>query len=234
MPEVEGTFFRTGPNPQFPPRDPNHHWFAGDGMVHAFRVRDGKVDYFNRYVRTPKFLAEREAGKSLFGTFGNPMTTDPAWIGKDSGVANTNVIWHAGKLLALEEGHQPFELDPGTLASRGYLDYAGTAKRFTAHPKIDPETGELVFFGYMVGVLELAIAVSLIAGLWVRGGSIVGVLFMMNLLLASWWSPGHGAAFWRYFGAELDTIPLIFLFLIFFAADAGQTWGYESTLRKLT
>ena len=91
-----------------------------------------------------------------------------------------------------------------------------------------------VFFGYMVGVLELAVAVSLIAGLWVRGGSIVGVLFMLNLLLASWWSPGHGAAFWRYFGAELDTIPLIFLFLIFFAADAGQTWGYESTLRKLT
>ena len=72
-------------------------------------------------------------------------------IGKDCGVANTNIVWHAGKLLALEEGHQPFELDPRTLGSKGYLDYAGAAKRFTAHPKIDPETGELVFFGYMVG-----------------------------------------------------------------------------------
>ena len=64
-------------------------------------------------------------GQSLFGTFGNPLTTDPSVIGKDGGVANTNIVWHAGKLLALEEGHQPFELDPETLEPRGYLDYAG-------------------------------------------------------------------------------------------------------------
>jgi uncharacterized membrane protein YphA (DoxX/SURF4 family) len=89
-----------------------------------------------------------------------------------------------------------------------------------------------VFFGYVVGVLELAIAVSLIAGIWVRGSSILGALFMLNLLLSTWWSPGHGAAFWSYFGAELDTIPLFFLFLIFFAADAGQTWGYDSAFSK--
>lgn len=156
IPDIAGTFYRTGPNPQFSPRDPNHHWFAGDGMVHAFRVGGGKVDYFNRYVRTPKWLAEHDAGRALFGTFGNPLTTEPEWIGKESGVANTNVIWHAGRLLALEEGHQPFELDPSTLASRGYLEYAGAAKRFTAHPKIDPETGELVFFGYMAGDVPLS------------------------------------------------------------------------------
>ena len=89
-----------------------------------------------------------------------------------------------------------------------------------------------VFFGYMVGVLELAIAVSLIGGLWVRGSSVAGALFMLNLLLSSWWSPGHGAALWRYLGAELDTIPLIFLFLIFFASDAGQTWGYDAAFHK--
>ncbi len=70
------------------------------------------------------------------------------------------------------------------------------------------------------------------AGIWVRGSSILGALFMLNLLLSTWWSPGHGAAFWRYFGAELDVIPLLFLFLIFFAADAGQTWGYDATFRK--
>ncbi len=89
-----------------------------------------------------------------------------------------------------------------------------------------------VFFGYAVGVLELAIAASLIFGLWVRAMSIVGALFMLNLLLASWWAPGHGVAFWRYFGAELDTIPLTFLFLIFLASDAGRTWGYDATFRK--
>ncbi|MBI3676035.1 MAG: carotenoid oxygenase family protein [Proteobacteria bacterium] len=149
--ELSGSYFRNGPNPQFEPRDAFHHWFAGDGMIHAFHVRDGKASYRNRYVRTPKYLLENKAGHSMFGTFGNPMTSDPSVIGKDSGVANTNIVWHAGKLLALEEGHQPFELDPKTLESRGYVPYAGNANRFTAHPKIDPQTGELVFFGYSAG-----------------------------------------------------------------------------------
>src|SRR5215472_13750463 len=167
---LNGTFFRNGPNPQFPPRDPNHHWFAGDGMLHAFRVASGRVSYFNRYVRTPKWELEHAAGRSLFGTFGNPMTSEPEVVSKDSGVANTNVIWHAGRLLALEEGHQPFELDPKDLAPRGYRDYAGDAKRFTAHPKIDPETGELVFFGYSVG--EMPFTSGMVYGVADRTGKV--------------------------------------------------------------
>jgi len=155
-PELTGTYYRNGPNPQFDPRDANYHWFAGDGMIHAFTVQNGKVSYRNRYVRTPKWVMENDADKALFGTFGNPMTSDPAVVGKDSGTANTNIIWHANRLLALEEGHQPFELDPVSLAPKGYRDYAGRAGRFTAHPKIDPETGELVFFGYMVGDLPFS------------------------------------------------------------------------------
>jgi len=155
-PELSGTFYRNGPNPQFPPRDPNHHWFAGDGMLHAFVLADGAVSYSNRYMRTPKWELENEAGKSLFGTFGNPMTSDPATLGRESGVANTNIVWHAGKLLALEEGHQPFEVDPKTMAPRGYVPYAGRAGRLTAHPKIDPETGEMVFFAYGVGAMPLS------------------------------------------------------------------------------
>ena len=85
----------------------------------------------------------------------------------------------------------------------------------------------VVFFGYLVGIVELAIAASLILGLWVRPMSIVGALFMLNLFLATWWEPGHGVAVWRYFGAELDKIPLIFLFAIFYASDAGATWGLD-------
>ncbi len=150
-PALLGTLYRNGPNPQFAPRDSDHHWFAGDGMIHAFRFAGGKVSYFNRYVQTPRWELEHAGGRSLFGTFGNPLTTDPSVAGKDSGVANTNIVWHAGRLLALEEGHQPFELDPQSLAPRGYIPYAGRANRFTAHPKTDPETGELVFFGYMAG-----------------------------------------------------------------------------------
>src|SRR5437660_1401615 len=79
-----------------------------------------------------------------------------------------------------------------------------------------------VFFGYVVGVLELWIAASLILGLFVRPTSVVGALFMLNITLSTWWGAGHGVALWRYFGAELDTLPLILLFLIFFAANAVQ------------
>jgi carotenoid cleavage dioxygenase len=149
--ELAGSYYRNGPNPQFEPRDPNHHWFAGDGMIHAFHIDGGRVAYLNRYVHTNKYTVEKKAGRSVFGTFGNPMTTDPEFVGQDSGVGNTNIVWHGNRLLALEEGHNPFEMDPITLESRGYRDYAGKAMRFTAHPKMDPETGEMVFFGYSAG-----------------------------------------------------------------------------------
>ena len=89
-----------------------------------------------------------------------------------------------------------------------------------------------VFFGYAVGILELWIAASLILGIFVRPTSIVGALFMLNITLSTWWGAGHGVALWRYFGAELDTIPLILLFVIFFASDAGQGWGIDGALRK--
>ena len=89
-----------------------------------------------------------------------------------------------------------------------------------------------IFFGYVVGILELWIAASLLLGLWVRATSVTGALFMLNLVLSTWWAPGHGVPLWRYFGSELDAIPLLFLFLIFFATDAGKTWGLDGALRK--
>jgi carotenoid cleavage dioxygenase-like enzyme len=155
-PELKGTLYRNGPNPQFAPRDENYHWFLGDGMLHAFHLTGGKVSYRNRFIRTPKWELEHAAGKALFGSWGNPMTTDPVVLNKDGGVANTNIVWHAGRLLALEEGHQPFAVDPATLGPQGYVPYAGEAGRFTAHPKTDPETGEMLFFGYGVGQMPLS------------------------------------------------------------------------------
>ncbi len=73
--EISGSYYRNGPNPQVEPRDPNHHWVAGDGMVHAFHIGGGKVSYRNRYVHTNKYEIEKDAGRSVFGTFGNPMTS---------------------------------------------------------------------------------------------------------------------------------------------------------------
>ena len=151
-PELHGTLYRNGPNPQFAPRG-HYHWFTGDGMVHAFRLEEGRVTYRKRWMRTPKFQLERAAGRALFGAFGNPAETDPAARGKDFGVANTHVVHHAGRLLALEESHLPFALDPITLESHGYHDFGGALPRtlegrFTAHPKIDPGTGELIGYSY--------------------------------------------------------------------------------------
>ena len=145
---LNGTFYRNGPNPQFAPRGA-HHWFGGDGMLHAFMIEDGRVAYRNRWVRTIKWQTEHAAKRALFASF-NPMDSDPSVQGMQTdGIANTNIVWHAGKLLALEEGHAPYEIDPATLASIGPWTFGDRLTGpMTAHPKIDPETGEMLFFGY--------------------------------------------------------------------------------------
>ncbi len=145
---LRGAFYRNGPNPQFEPRG-HYHWFTGDGMIHAFFVDGGKGHLSQPLCPHAEMAAwSMRPDKALFGGF-DPRAADPSVMGKDSGVANTNIVWHAGRLMALEEAHMPFELDPESLESRGYVEpYRG---RVTAHPKIDPETGEMVWFGYSVG-----------------------------------------------------------------------------------
>jgi len=145
--ELNGWLYRNGPNPQFAPRGP-YHFFSGDGMLHAFHVENGRVAYRNRWVQTPKWKLEHAEGEGLSGAFGSPRFSDPRIVEMNSTVANTNVVWHGGRLLALEETHAPYEVDPVTLASRGYCDFAGKlAGPMTAHPKLDAVTGEMVFIG---------------------------------------------------------------------------------------
>ena len=84
-----------------------------------------------------------------------------------------------------------------------------------------------VFFGYLVGVGELLIGISLLIGSWVRPACVLGILFLINMILATWFEPGHGVPAWRYFGNELDHLPLLLLLVIFFAADAGRVWGLD-------
>jgi len=146
---LNGTLYRNGANPQF--ATPGAHWFFGDGMLHAFRLENGRASYRNRWIRTPKWIAEHQAGRPLYGSFNRKLPDAPASAPVDGGVANTNIVYHAGRLLALEEAHLPTEIEPGSLATRGYCDFGrGISGPFTAHPKVDPVTGEMLFFGYNV------------------------------------------------------------------------------------
>jgi uncharacterized membrane protein YphA (DoxX/SURF4 family) len=108
---------------------------------------------------------------------------------------------------------------------QGYI--AGSAVNFYRPVLSSLILPHAVFFGYMVGVVESLIGLSLLLGLWVRPASVLGTLFLLNMVLSAWWEPGHNMPVWRYFGAELDHLPLLFLFVIFFAADAGRVWGWD-------
>jgi carotenoid cleavage dioxygenase len=124
--EIRGSFFRCGPSPQFAPRSDEYHLFAGDGMVHAFHIDDGKVSYLNRWVRTNKFKIESRLGRSVINPM-NPFDCDPdltdfVFTDKD-GTANTAAVWHGNRLLIMEGGHPPYELDPITLESIGSWNF---------------------------------------------------------------------------------------------------------------
>jgi carotenoid cleavage dioxygenase len=133
--ELDGRYVRNGANPLSGISD---HPFFGDGMVHGVRIRNGRAEWYrNRYVQTP------------FITNTSIDILDPlVMMDMKSSKANTHVVGHAGKILALEEGHFPYVLD-GDLATVGATDFGGVLKgSFTAHPKICPVTGELLAFGY--------------------------------------------------------------------------------------
>ena len=112
---------------------------------------------------------------------------------------------------------------------KGYID--PTAVSFYRPVLVHLVLPHAVWLGYGVGLLEVFIGLSLLLGLWVRPASVLGALFMLNLALCTWWEPGHGAPLWRYFGAELDMVPLLLLFIIFFATDAGTVWGLDGRRR---
>ena len=132
-PALNGRLLRNGPNPQTGWSD---HWFFGNGMIHGVEFCNGKANWYrNRYVRTT-------------------LWDDP---GADSGeammdlaksAANTHVIHHAGKILALEEAHLPWEVSPELDTIKAW-DFDGKLETpMTAHPKVCPVTGELLFFAY--------------------------------------------------------------------------------------
>lgn len=148
--DLEGYFYRVHPDQQFPPRYDNDQFFNGDGMISRFHFHDGKIDFRQRWARTNKWVLENKAGKALFGAYRNPLTDDDAVKGEIRSTANTTPIVHAGKLLALKEDGPPLVMDAITMETLGFGDFDGAMKNqtFSAHPKIDPDSGNLCNFGY--------------------------------------------------------------------------------------
>ncbi|MEO1761659.1 MAG: carotenoid oxygenase family protein [Cyanobacteria bacterium J06629_18] len=146
-PDLSGMFVRNGPNPQWQPKG-QYHWFDGDGMLHGVRISNGKASYRNRYVRTKGWQIEHQEGKAIWsGMLEPPQMDNPH--GPYKNVANTALVWHAGNFFALWEGGSPHAIKLPELDTFGEYNYNGKLQSaFTAHPKVDPVTGEMMFFGY--------------------------------------------------------------------------------------
>lgn len=141
-PALRGTFYRCGPGKYEVHGEAEHHLFDGDGMIAAWRFDDAGVSFRNRFVRTAAFDAEQASGEFETLGFGRAL---PGGLVNNLGrpiknAANTNVTLHDGRLYALYEGGQPYEIDPLTLETRGQRDLDGLLGRdgfFSAHPKRD-------------------------------------------------------------------------------------------------
>jgi carotenoid cleavage dioxygenase len=150
--EVCGTLMRIGPNPRFAPPVPSeHHWFLGDGMIHALRLQEGRCTYSNRWIRTRKWIAEDEAGRALVSGWGyRPIEGGPA-IAHD-GTANTNLVRTGRGLWALQESSPPILIGEADLSTGGQETFDGRlAMPFTAHPKQDAQSGGWVGHGVQIG-----------------------------------------------------------------------------------
>eukprot|EP00898_Chlorokybus_atmophyticus_P006562 jgi/Chlat1/6907/Chrsp52S06635 len=166
--ELNGEFVRNGPNPKLPPRH-GYHAFDGDGMLHGVRIKDGKATYINRFVRTARLAQEEAHGRPIFIKMGDVVgfigllklllwklrvLLGAVDVTDGYGTANTALVYHDGQLLALQETDHPYAIKvlmDGQLETLGVQHYDGRLKHpFSAHPKVDAKTGEMLIFGYSV------------------------------------------------------------------------------------
>jgi carotenoid cleavage dioxygenase-like enzyme len=147
---IKGSFYRSCLDRRYPPMYANDTPYNSDGAVDLFRIANGSVDFKSRYVRTARFEAEARARRALFGLYRNRYTFDPSVRDLSQNTANTTPMLHGGRLFSMKEDSPPMQIDPHTLATLGEWDFHGemNAKTFTAHPKIDPRTGEMIAFSY--------------------------------------------------------------------------------------
>ncbi|MEH6588750.1 MAG: carotenoid oxygenase family protein [Halioglobus sp.] len=171
--DFSGLYLRNGTNSPFGRNDSRRHMFNGAGMIHQVRIENGKATYSNQYTQTPRFLAEKEAGRELYTEFGDVAGGGKPVMGKialsaierrtglapniedvENSAATTAIQFHNGELYALQETSLPFKLNTRVDDGKLYIDGTGEFESFggrldapfTAHPKIDPVTGDWISY----------------------------------------------------------------------------------------
>lgn len=163
--DLAGSYLRNGPNPRFDPIGSYVYPLDGDAMVHRIRVEDGRVSYSNRFVRTPMVVAEEAAGHAIWSGITDGYTPPASEVGDELAgtmrdLPDINIVRHGGRLLAMAEADRPYEVSPADLATVAKTDCDGAMLvGSTAHPKIDPATGEMVLFNYALEAPYLTWAV---------------------------------------------------------------------------
>ena len=159
--QISGTFYRNGPGRLERGGRWVHHPFDGDGMIAAFKFKNGKISLTNRFVRTKEWAEEEKSQKFLYrGVFGTQKkggVLANAFDVRLKNIANTHVIKLGNDLLALWEASSPYSLNPNTLETNGLSDLKGVLKKgeaFSAHPRFDPghhKDPRMVTFGVSTG-----------------------------------------------------------------------------------
>jgi all-trans-8'-apo-beta-carotenal 15,15'-oxygenase len=153
---LRGCLYRNGPGRLQRAGEWVPHWFDGDGAILAVQFAETQVTALYRYVQTQGYQSETAAGQYLYGGYGQlaPGPFWRRWGQSPKNAANTSVLALPDRLLALWEGGHPYALDLKTLATLGPDALAGGLKpgqAYSAHPKHDPQTGEIYNFGVRYG-----------------------------------------------------------------------------------
>ncbi len=145
--ELRGTLLRIGPGSKQVAQTSLQHFFDGDALLTSLRIDQEGVFAHSRFVDTPARAQEREAGQMLYHEFG---TRTPSWPRGYKDSPNIHVLPLRDRLLALSESSHPISVDPKTFDSQGPWNFEGRLSpfaTFTAHPKVDPQTGLIYSYG---------------------------------------------------------------------------------------
>ncbi len=151
--DLAGHFLRIGPNPLHMFSEEAYHTFDGDGMIHAIEFSDGAAHYRNRFVQTEGFKVEQKLGHWVYKGMLSMMDPTPAPVPDgapaEKNRANTALAYHNNTLYALHEASPPTVIRLPGLETEGETDFGGKLHHpFTAHPKVDQESGDMLTFGY--------------------------------------------------------------------------------------